>query len=159
MKDLDGSGKTLVSYVDGNKYVYLATRSSDGKMILVKGSSTSLTGTSVLSIGLNQGNIPQELELGAKDLNTLLQSAVENSFRLNMTPEVTSGKKNHLTATDLVAEDATEGYVLLQAKDQKKMMRSCMLLLIPLIMAVRKQMVPCLLIRMMPMGLKTTMAL
>ena len=120
MKDLDGSGKTLVSYVDGNKYVYLATRSSDGKMILVKGSSTSLTGTSVLSIGLNQGNIPQELELGAKDLNTLLQSAVENSFRLNMTPEVTSGKKNHLTATDLVAEDATEGYVLLQAKDQKK---------------------------------------
>ncbi len=35
-------------------------------MILVKGSSTSLTGTSVLSIGLNQGNIPQELELGAK---------------------------------------------------------------------------------------------
>lgn len=120
VKDLDGSGKTLVSYVDGNKYVYLATRSSDGKMILVKGSSTSLTGTSVLSIGLNQGNIPQELELGAKDLNTLLQSAVENSFRLNMTPEVTSGKKNHLTATDLVAEDATEGYVLLQAKDQKK---------------------------------------
>ena len=159
VKDLDGSGKTLVSYVDGNKYVYLATRSFDGKMILVKGSSTSLTGTSVLSIGLNQGNIPQELELGAKDLNTLLQSAVENSFRLNMTPEVTSGKKNHLTATDLVAEDATEGYVLLQAKDQKKMMRSCMLLLIPLIMAVRKQMVPCLLIRMMPMGLKTTMAL
>ena len=69
VKDLDGSGKTLVSYVDGNKYVYLATRSSDGKMILVKGSSTSLTGTSVLSIGLNQGNIPQELELGAKDLN------------------------------------------------------------------------------------------
>lgn len=25
-----------------------------------------------------------------------------------------------MTATDLVAEDATEGYVLLQAKDQKK---------------------------------------
>ena len=34
--DLDGSGKTLVSYVDGNKYVYLATRSSDGKISLVK---------------------------------------------------------------------------------------------------------------------------
>ena len=113
--------KTLVSYVDGSTYVYLATRESDKKMILVKGTEIT-TGISTLAIGLNQGNIPTELKLGAKDLNTLLQSTAENFFHLNMTPEVTTGKKNLLTATDLVADDknATEGYVRLQAKGQKK---------------------------------------
>ncbi len=61
-----------------------------------------------------------------------------------MTPEVTSGKKNHLTTTDIVTEDATEGYVLLQAKDQKKDDAQLYVVVDTTYYGGTKQMVPCL---------------
>ncbi|MFS2825432.1 DUF6383 domain-containing protein, partial [Parabacteroides distasonis] len=43
----------------------------------------------------------------------------DNYFALNMDPEVSKGKANHLTATGLQAVSAGSGYVQLKAKDKK----------------------------------------
>ena len=61
------------------------------------------------------------IPISADDLNTLMWSvdSKDNYFALNMDPEVSKGKANHLTATGLQAVSAGSGYVQLKAKDKK----------------------------------------
>ena len=122
---------TLVSYVDGKKFVYLAKEGekSDAKIVLVKAETV---GDDKVSISFNKAQIPTAMQLHAEDLNKLLQSvSAESYFGLSMNPEVSKGNTNHLTATALKAVDvkekasatATEAtvteYVQLQVKDKK----------------------------------------
>ena len=121
---------TLVSYVDGKKFVYLATRGegSDKEIILVK---AEVVGEDKVSISFNKDQIPTSMQLHAEDLNKLLQSvSAEGYFGLSMNPEVSKGNTNHLTATALKAVDVEEeatlaatptvsDYVQLQVKDKK----------------------------------------
>ncbi|MDB9152357.1 DUF6383 domain-containing protein [Parabacteroides distasonis] len=122
---------TLVSYVDGKKFVYLAKEGegSNAKIVLVKAETV---GDDKVSISFNKDQIPTAMQLHAEDLNKLLQSvSTESYFGLSMNPEVSKGNTNHLTATALKAVDvkekasvtATEAtvteYVQLQVKDKK----------------------------------------
>lgn len=121
---------TLVSYVDGKKFVYLATRGegSTKEIILVKAEEV---GEDKVSISFNKDQIPTSMQLHAEDLNKLLQSvSAEGYFGLSMNPEVSKGNTNHLTATALKAVDVEEeatlaatptvsDYVQLQVKDKK----------------------------------------
>ncbi|MDD2953604.1 MAG: DUF6383 domain-containing protein [Parabacteroides sp.] len=95
---------TLVSYVDGKKFVYLETYGT--KTILVKAEKV---GTSKVAIDFNKDQIPASMKLNADDLNTLLQSAAADKFSLAMTPNVSTGNTNHMTATALTAENVMEG--------------------------------------------------
>ena len=63
----------------------------------------------------------QNIVLNAYDLNSLMRSvsSFDNFFALNMSPEVSKGKDNHLTATGLHAEQQAGEYVRLQAKGKK----------------------------------------
>ena len=65
--------------------------------------------------------ISTPIPISADDLNTLMWSvdSKDNYFALNMDPEVSKGKANHLTATGLQAVSAGSGYVQLKAKDKK----------------------------------------
>ncbi|TWV56531.1 hypothetical protein, partial [Parabacteroides distasonis] len=117
-------GTTLVSYVDGKKFVYLAQ--SGNKTILVKAESV---GEDAVKIEFDKEGIPSAMSLAAADLNTLLQSvSAEGSFSLAMTPNVSKGNTNHMTATALTAENVMEGegedavptgYVNLKVADKK----------------------------------------
>ena len=61
---------TLVSYVDGKKFVYLATRGegSTKEIILVKAEEV---GEDKVSISFNKDQIPTSMQLHAEDLNKL----------------------------------------------------------------------------------------
>ena len=122
---------TLVSYVDGKKFVYLAKEGEGAKVkiVLVKAETV---GEDKIAISFNKDQIPTAMQLHAEDLNKLLQSvSAESYFGLSMNPEVSKGNTNHLTATALKAVDvkekasatATEAtvteYVQLQVKDKK----------------------------------------
>ena len=106
----------LVSYFKGDSVLFIKKDAQD-VLFLAKGKVADVTTD---KFALNTSDFKEDMQLSAEDLNTLLQSTAENGFQLNMTPEVTKGQTNLLTATSLKAV-AIEGekYVRLQAKDKK----------------------------------------
>ena len=73
------------------------------------------------ALAVTEDVISTPIPISADDLNTLMWSvdSKDNYFALNMDPEVSKGKANHLTATGLQAVSAGSGYVQLKAKDKK----------------------------------------
>ena len=105
-------GDIMMSYFKNDSVVYF---DQDGKLWKDQVSKVN-TGLKI------QGFIPtRDINLGADDLNTLMRSVAskDNFFALNMSPEVSKDKANHLTATGLHAVAQTNGYIRLQAKDKK----------------------------------------
>ena len=104
----------MISYFAKDSVVYF---NSTGKLFKDKVAKVPSTALVVEGTVLS-GEIP----LTARDLNTLMCSmdSDDNFFALNMNPEVSKSKVNHLTATGLHAE-AIQGsqFVKLQAKDKK----------------------------------------
>ncbi|WP_455635555.1 DUF6383 domain-containing protein [Parabacteroides sp.] len=102
----------MMSYFKNDSVVYF---DSNGKLWKDQVSKVS-TGLKIKEF------VPsQNIKLNAADLNTLMRSVAsdDNFFALSMTPEVSKGKVNHLTATGLHAEAQANGYIRLQAKDKK----------------------------------------
>ncbi|MDD2952245.1 MAG: DUF6383 domain-containing protein [Parabacteroides sp.] len=117
-----GSTKTIVSY--NGDYILAIAKDPTIGYYLVKAKSLAKLGT-VISLK-NEAPSSTPMSLKAADLNTLLRSVEADDdaakklfFGLGMTPEVTKGQDNLLTATSLNAKDAGNGYVYLQAKDKK----------------------------------------
>ncbi|KDS70590.1 hypothetical protein M092_2690 [Parabacteroides distasonis str. 3776 D15 iv] len=111
---------TIVSY-NGDYILAIADDPAIG-YYLVKAKTLDKLGTVVALKSEKPSETPMPLD--ADDLNTLLQSVetdkpAELFFGLNMDPEVTKGQSNLMTATALNAQNAGNGYVYLQAKDQK----------------------------------------
>ena len=73
------------------------------------------------ALAVTEDVISTPIPISADDLNTLMWSvdSKDNYFALNMDPEVSKGKANHLTATGLQAVSAGSGYVQLKAKYKK----------------------------------------
>ena len=108
----------LVSYFKGDSVYFLAKNATGNSLFLKKG----VVSDAATAFDFDQEfRSYQSMPLTAEDLNTLLQSdANSKSFSLTMTPEVSKGQLNVLTATALTAEDVANntGYVnLKKAKD------------------------------------------
>ena len=107
------SNNKMYSYFKPDSIVYF---DNNGK--LNKGKINELSS----ALAVTEDVISTPIVLNAADLNTLMRSvdSNDNYFALNMDPEVSTGKANHLTATGLhaVAISGSQ-FVKLQAKDKK----------------------------------------
>ena len=117
-----GSGTVSEWAFDASNHMYSYFKSDsivffDNTGALNKGKIADLSA----ALAVTEDVISTPIPISADDLNTLMWSvdSKDNYFALNMDPEVSKGKANHLTATGLQAVSAGSGYVLLKAKDKK----------------------------------------
>ena len=117
-----GSGTVSEWAFDASNHMYSYFKSDsivffDNTGALNKGKIADLSA----ALAVTEGVISTPIPISAEDLNTLMWSvdSKDNYFALNMDPEVSKGKANHLTATGLQAVSAGSGYVQLKAKDKK----------------------------------------
>jgi len=117
-----GSGTVSEWAFDASNHMYSYFKSDsivffDNTGALNKGKIADLSAALVVTEDVISTPIP----ISADDLNTLMWSvdSKDNYFALNMDPEVSKGKANHLTATGLQAVSVGSGYVQLKAKDKK----------------------------------------
>ena len=117
-----GSGTVSEWAFDASNHMYSYFKSDsivffDNTGALNKGKIADLSA----ALAVTEDVINTPIPISADDLNTLMWSvdSKDNYFALNMDPEVSKGKANHLTATGLQAVSAGSGYVQLKAKDKK----------------------------------------
>ncbi len=117
-----GSGTVSEWVFDASNHMYSYFKSDsivffDNTGALNKGKIADLSA----ALAVTEDVISTPIPISADDLNTLMWSvdSKDNYFALNMDPEVSKGKANHLTATGLQAVSAGSGYVQLKAKDKK----------------------------------------
>ena len=117
-----GSGTVSEWAFDASNHMYSYFKSDsivffDNTGALNKGKIADLSS----ALAVTEDVISTPIPISADDLNTLMWSvdSKDNYFALNMDPEVSKGKANHLTATRLQAISAGSGYVQLKAKDKK----------------------------------------
>ena len=117
-----GSGTVSEWAFDASNHMYSYFKSDsivffDNTGALNKGKIADLSA----AVAVTEDVISTPIPISADDLNTLMWSvdSKDNYFALNMDPEVSKGKANHLTATGLQAVSAGSGYVQLKAKDKK----------------------------------------
>ena len=117
-----GSGTVSEWAFDASNHMYSYFKSDsivffDNTGALNKGKIADLSD----ALAVTEDVISTPIPISADDLNTLMWSvdSKDNYFALNMDPEVSKGKANHLTATGLQAVSAGSGYVQLKAKDKK----------------------------------------
>ena len=117
-----GSGTVSEWAFDASNHMYSYFKSDsivffDNTGALNKGKIADLSA----ALAVTEDVISTPIPISADDLNTLMWSvdSKDNYFALNMDPEVSKGKANHLTATGLQAVSAGCGYVQLKAKDKK----------------------------------------
>ena len=117
-----GSGTVSEWAFDASNHMYSYFKSDsivffDNMGALNKGKIADLSA----ALAVTEDVISTPIPISADDLNTLMWSvdSKDNYFALNMDPEVSKGKANHLTATGLQAVSAGSGYVQLKAKDKK----------------------------------------
>ena len=117
-----GSGTVSEWAFDASNHMYSYFKSDsivffDNTGTLNKGKIADLSA----ALAVTEDVISTPIPISADDLNTLMWSvdSKDNYFALNMDPEVSKGKANHLTATGLQAVSAGSGYVQLKAKDKK----------------------------------------
>ena len=117
-----GSGTVSEWAFDASNHMYSFFKSDsivffDNTGALNKGKIADLS----TALAVTEDVISTPIPISADDLNTLMWSvdSKDNYFALNMDPEVSKGKANHLTATGLQAVSAGSGYVQLKAKDKK----------------------------------------
>ena len=117
-----GSGTVSEWAFDARNHMYSYFKSDsivffDNTGALNKGKIADLSA----ALAVTEDVISTPIPISADDLNTLMWSvdSKDNYFALNMDPEVSKGKANHLTATGLQAVSAGSGYVQLKAKDKK----------------------------------------
>ena len=117
-----GSGTVSEWAFDASNHMYSYFKSDsivffDNTGALNKGKIADLSA----ALAVTEDVISTPIPISADDLNTLMWSvdSKDNYFALNMDPEVSKGKTNHLTATGLQAVSAGSGYVQLKAKDKK----------------------------------------
>ena len=117
-----GSGTVSEWAFDASNHMYSYFKSDsivffDNTGALNKGKIADLS----TALAVTEDVISTPIPISADDLNTLMWSvdSKDNYFALNMDPEVSKGKANHLTATGLQAVSAGSGYVQLKAKDKK----------------------------------------
>ena len=117
-----GSGTVSEWAFDASNHMYSYFKSDsivffDNSGALNKGKIADLSA----ALAVTEDVISTPIPISADDLNTLMWSvdSKDNYFALNMDPEVSKGKANHLTATGLQAVSAGSGYVQLKAKDKK----------------------------------------
>ena len=117
-----GSGTVSEWAFDASNHMYSYFKSDsivffDNTGALNKGKIADLSA----ALAVTEDVISTPIPISADDLNTLMWSvdSKDNYFALNMDPEVSKGKANHLTATGLQAVSAGSGYVQLEAKDKK----------------------------------------
>ena len=117
-----GSGTVSEWAFDASNHMYSYFKSDsivffDNTGALNKGKIADLSA----ALAVTEDVISTPIPISADDLNTLMWSvdSKDNYFALNMDPEVSKGKANHLTATGLQAVSADSGYVQLKAKDKK----------------------------------------
>ena len=117
-----GSGTVSEWAFDASNHMYSYFKSDsivffDNTGALNKGKIADLS----TALAVTEDVISTPIPISADDLNTLMLSvdSKDNYFALNMDPEVSKGKANHLTATGLQAVSAGSGYVQLKAKDKK----------------------------------------
>ena len=117
-----GSGTVSEWAFDASNHMYSYFKSDsivffDNTGALNKGKIADLSA----ALAVTEDVISTPIPISADDLNTLMWSvdSKDNYFALNMDPEVSKGKANHLTATGLQAVSAGRGYVQLKAKDKK----------------------------------------
>ena len=117
-----GSGTVSEWAFDASNHMYSYFKSDsivffDNTGALNKGKIADLSA----ALAVTEDVISTPIPISADDLNTLMWSvdSKDNYFALNMDPEVSKGKANHLTATGLQAVSAGSGYVQLKAKDKK----------------------------------------
>ena len=117
-----GSGTVSEWAFDASNHMYSYFKSDsivffDNTGVLNKGKIADLSA----ALAVTEDVISTPIPISADDLNTLMWSvdSKDNYFALNMDPEVSKGKANHLTATGLQAVSAGSGYVQLKAKDKK----------------------------------------
>ena len=117
-----GSGTVSEWAFDASNHMYSYFKSDsivffDNTGALNKGKIADLSA----ALAVTEDVISTPIPISADDLNTLIWSvdSKDNYFALNMDPEVSKGKANHLTATGLQAVSAGSGYVQLKAKDKK----------------------------------------
>ncbi|MFS2514954.1 DUF6383 domain-containing protein [Parabacteroides distasonis] len=117
-----GSGTVSEWAFDASNHMYSYFKSDsivffDNTGALNKGKIADLSA----ALAVTEDVISTPIPISADDLNTLMLSvdSKDNYFALNMDPEVSKGKANHLTATGLQAVSAGSSYVQLKAKDKK----------------------------------------
>ena len=117
-----GSGTVSEWAFDASNHMYSYFKSDsivffDNTGALNKGKIADLSA----ALAVTEDVISTPIPISADDLNTLMWSvdSKDNYFALNMDPEVSKGKANHLTATGLQAVSAGSGYVQLKAKEKK----------------------------------------
>ena len=117
-----GSGTVSEWAFDASNHMYSYFKSDsivffDNTGALNKGKIADLSA----ALAVTEDVISTPIPISADDLNTLMWSvdSKDNYFALNMDPEVSKGKANHLTATGLQAVSAGSGCVQLKAKDKK----------------------------------------
>ena len=117
-----GSGTVSEWAFDASNHMYSYFKSDsivffDNTGALNKGKIADLSA----ALAVTEDVISTPIPISADDLNTLMWSvdSKDNYFALNMDPEVSKGKANHLTATGLQAVSAGSSYVQLKAKDKK----------------------------------------
>ena len=117
-----GSGTVSEWAFDASNHMYSYFKSDsivffDNTGALNKGKIADLSA----ALAVTEDVISTPIPISADDLNTLMWSvdSKDNYFALNMDPEVSKGKANHLTTTGLQAVSAGSGYVQLKAKDKK----------------------------------------
>ena len=117
-----GSGTVSEWAFDASNHMYSYFKSDsivffDNTGALNKGKIADLSA----ALAVTEDVISTPIPISADDLNTLMWSvdSKDNYCALNMDPEVSKGKANHLTATGLQAVSAGSGYVQLKAKDKK----------------------------------------
>ena len=117
-----GSGTVSEWAFDASNHMYSYFKSDsivffDNTGALNKGKIADLSA----ALAVTEDVISTPIPISADDLNTLMWSvdSKDNYFALNMDPEVSKGKANHLTATGLQAVSAGSGYVQMKAKDKK----------------------------------------
>ena len=117
-----GSGTVSEWAFDASNHMYSYFKSDsivffDNTGALNKGKIADLSA----ALAVTEDVISTPIPISADDLNTLMWSvdSKDNYFALNMDPEVSKGKANHLTATGLQAVSAGSGHVQLKAKDKK----------------------------------------
>ena len=117
-----GSGTVSEWAFDASNHMYSYFKSDsivffDNTGALNKGKIADLSA----ALAVTEDVISTPIPISADDLNTLMWSvdSKDNYFALNMDPEVSKGKANHLTATGLQAVSAGSDYVQLKAKDKK----------------------------------------
>ena len=117
-----GSGTVSEWAFDASNHMYSYFKSDsivffDNTGALNKGKIADLSA----ALAVTEDVISTPIPISADDLNTLMWSvdSKDNYFALNMDPEVSKGKANHLTATGLQAVSVGSGYVQLKAKDKK----------------------------------------